>query len=179
MAKIVSDNLILKLSHKGTEKIIDLARLFNENPNRVVSVVGSINEDGSPNTAPISLFYCPNKKIIYMGMVTDSTTIQNIKRDGRIIIETIYAGDISFGISAKATVIKEPLESNSKTAAVRVDVQSVKRDTSPAQMILGGIKTMPRTDRAAEYEKMVLKEIVEIANSGPAIGEAASAADKR
>jgi len=165
MAKIVSDSLVLKLSHRGKEKIIDLARLFNENPNKIVSVAGSTNEDGSPNTAPISLFYCSNKKIIYAGMITDSTTIQNIKRDGRIIIETVYADDISFGISAKATVIKEPLESNGKTAAVRIDVQSVKRDTSPAQMIIEGIKTKPRSDKAAEYEKAVLKEIMEIANS--------------
>lgn len=166
MAKIISESLILKLSHKGEEKLIDLGRLFNENPNKVVSVIGSVNQDGSPNTAPISLFYSPDKKTIYTGMVTDSVTIQNIKADPRIIIETIYAGDISFGISGKATIVKEPLESNSKTAAVKIDVESVKRDTSPAQIITGGIKTTPRTQRAAEYEKAVLKEIIEIANSG-------------
>jgi hypothetical protein len=37
MAKIVSDNLVIKIARKGEEKIHDLGRLFNENPNRVIS----------------------------------------------------------------------------------------------------------------------------------------------
>lgn len=164
MAKKISDSLTFKLSHRGQEKIVDLAKLFNENPNRIVSVIGSINEDGSPNTAPISLFYCTDEKTIYMGMVTNSVSIKNIKRDNRVIIETIYKADISYGISGLATIVKESLESNGRTAAVKIDVQSVKRDTSPAQIILEGIKTRPRTDKAAEYEAAVLKEITAIAD---------------
>lgn len=57
MAKIVSNGLLVKIPHKGKEKIFDLVKLFNDNPNRVISIVGTINEDGSPNTAPMSLFY--------------------------------------------------------------------------------------------------------------------------
>ncbi len=178
MAKKISDSLTLKLSHRGQEKIIDLAKLFNGNPNRIVSVIGSINEDGSPNTAPISLFYCTNAKTIYMGMVTNSVTIKNIKRDNRVIIETIYQGDISFGISGLATVTKEPLESNGRTAAVKIDVQSVKRDTSPAQVITEGIKTVPRSEKAAEYEKAVLKEITAIADHEKIIDEGANTVNK-
>jgi hypothetical protein len=34
MAKIVSDNLVIKIARKGKEKIHDLGGLFNENPNR-------------------------------------------------------------------------------------------------------------------------------------------------
>lgn len=165
MAKKISDSLILRLSHRGEEKIVNLVKLFNENPNKIVSVIGSVNEDGSPNTAPISLFYCADEKTIYTGMVAGSTTIKNILSDGRVIIETIYKKDISYGILGTATVIKEKLESNSRTAAVKIDVQSVKRDTSPAQVITEGIKTVPRSEKAAEYEKAVLKEITEIADN--------------
>ena len=57
MAKIVSDGLLVKTPHKGNDKIFDLVKLFNDNPNRVLSIVGTINEDDSPNTAPIWLFY--------------------------------------------------------------------------------------------------------------------------
>jgi len=72
MAKIVSDSLVIKIVRKGEEKIHHLGRLFNENPNRVISIVGTVNEDGSPNTAPMSLFYSPDEKTIIAGMVKTS-----------------------------------------------------------------------------------------------------------
>ena len=56
MAKIVSDSLVVRVAKKGEEKIIDIGKLFNDNPNRVISIMGTVNEDGSPNTAPTSLF---------------------------------------------------------------------------------------------------------------------------
>jgi hypothetical protein len=51
MAKIVSDNLIIRITHKGGETVVDLGKLLNDNPNRVISIVGTVNEDNSPNTA--------------------------------------------------------------------------------------------------------------------------------
>jgi hypothetical protein len=43
-------------------------------------------------------------------------------------------------------------------------VDSVKRDTSPAQVITSGPVSTPRSDRAVEYEKAVWKELVGIAS---------------
>lgn len=86
---------MVRIAKKGKEKIIDLGKLFNDNPNRVISVMGTVNEDGSPNTAPISLFYAPEDKTIIAGMVKASQTVANIKRDGRLIIEVLYEGDKS------------------------------------------------------------------------------------
>jgi len=159
MAKIVSDNLVVRISKKGEEKIIDLCKLFNDNPNRVISVVGTVNEDGSPNTAPMSLFYAPNDNTIVAGMVKTSQTVANIKRDGRLIIEVLYEGDIGFGIIGQGEIIKEPLDCSDATLAVKIDVSGVKRDTSPAQIILSGPKVTLRSEKAGEYEKSVLKEI--------------------
>jgi hypothetical protein len=36
MAKTVSDNLIVRIIQKGEEKVFDLRKTFNENPNRVI-----------------------------------------------------------------------------------------------------------------------------------------------
>ncbi len=162
MAKIISDNLVIRLSRKGEETIVDLGRLFNDNPNRVISIVGTVNEDGSPNTAPMSLFYNKDNKTIIAGMVKTSQTVANIKRDGRLIIEVLYEGDIGFGILGRGKIAKEPLECNAAMLAVEIDVTGVKRDTSPAQIIEAGPLSTPRSEKAVEFEKVAMEEISQI-----------------
>lgn len=164
MAKSVSDTLVVRIVQKGEEKVFDLRKIFNENPNRVISTVGTVNEDGSPNTAPMSFFWCPDERTIFAGMVGSSQTAANIRRDGRMIIEVLFGGDVAFGIRGRGVVIAEALRSNEATMAVKIDVKSVKRDTSPAQIITSGPMCTPRSDRAVEYEKAVWEELVEIAS---------------
>ncbi len=162
MAKIVSDNLVIRIARKGEEKIHDLGSLFNENPNRVISTVGTVNEDGTPNTAPMSLFYSPDEKTIIAGMVKTSQTVGNIKRNGHLIIEVLSEGDISFGILGKGVITKEPLDCSDVTLAIKIEVKGVKRDTSPAQIVTSGPKSTPRSDKAVEYEKAVMGEISQL-----------------
>jgi hypothetical protein len=162
MAKIVSDNLVIKISHKGEENIVDLGKLFNDNPNRVISIVGTVNEDDSPNTAPMSLFYSKDNKTIIAGMVKTSQTVANIKRDGRLIMEVLYEGDIGFGILGRATIAKEPLDCNAAMLAIKIDVTGIKRDTSPAQIIESGPRSTPRSEKAVEFEKAAIQEISQL-----------------
>lgn len=165
MAKTVSDTLIVRIAHKGEEKTFDLRKIFNENPNRVVSTVGTVNEDGSPNAAPMSFFYCPDENTILAAMVAASQTAANIRRDGRVIIEVLFAGDVVFGIRGRGRVIKEAFECNQATMAVKIEVGSVKRDTSPAQIVTSGPSCTPRSERAVEYEQAVWEELVGIAST--------------
>jgi len=160
MAKTVSDTLIVRIVQKGEEKVFDLRKTFNENPNRVISTVGTVNEDGWPNTAPMSLFYCPDDRTIIAGMVKTSQTAANIRRNGRIIIQMVFGGDVVFGIRGKGTVLKEALECSDATMAFRIEVVSVKRDTSPAQLVTSGPTCTPRSDKAVEYEKAAWKELI-------------------
>jgi hypothetical protein len=162
MAKIVSDNLMIRISHKGEETVVDLGKLLNDNPNRVISIVGTVNEDNSPNTAPMSLFYSKDNKTIIAGMVKTSQTVANIKRDGRLIMEVLYEGDIGFGILGRATIAKEPLNCNAAMLAVKINVTGIKRDTSPAQIIESGPKSTPRSEKAVEFEKAAMQEISQL-----------------
>ena len=162
MAKIVSDNLMIRISHKGEETVVDLGKLLNDNPNRVISIVGTVNEDNSPNTAPMSLFYSKDNKTIIAGMVKTSQTVANIKRDGRLIMEVLYEGDIGFGILGRATIAKEPLDCNAAMLAVKINVTGIKRDTSPAQIIKSGPKSTPRSEKAVEFEKAAMQEISQL-----------------
>ena len=165
MARTVSDSLVVRIAHKGEEKVFDLGKTFNENPNRVISTVGTVNEDGWPNTAPMSLFYCPDERTIVAGMVRESQTAINIRRDGRVIIEVVFGGDVVFGIRGKGSVLMESLKCNEATMAMKIEVVSVKRDTSPAQIVTSGPSCTPRSERAREYEKSVWDELVKIAST--------------
>jgi hypothetical protein len=49
--------------------------------------------------------------------------------------------------------------------AFKIEVVSVKRDTSPAQIVTSGPSCTPRSDRAVEYEKAAWKELIEIAST--------------
>ena len=160
--QIVFDNLTVKLTQKGEEKIYDLGKLFNDNPNRAISIVGTVNEDGTPNTAPMSLFYSPDEKTIIAGMVKTSQTVANIKRSGDLIIEVLSEGDISFGILGRGKIIKEPLDCSDATLAIKIEVKGVKRDTSPAQIVTAGPKSTPRSEKGVEYEKSVWQEITQL-----------------
>lgn len=77
--------------------------------------MGTVNEDGWPNTAPMSFFYCPDEKTIVAGMVRTSQTATNIRRNGRVIIEMVFGGDVVFGIRGQGTVLKEALECSEAT----------------------------------------------------------------
>ena len=165
MAKVVSETLFVRLSTKKGEVIHDLVKLFNENPNRIISVVGTVNEDGTPNTAPMSLFYCTDENTLLAGMVKTSQTVANIRRGSPLILEVLYGGDIGFGIMGRGEIIKEPLDCNDATLALKIDVKGVKRDTSPAQVITAGVSITPRSERGTAYEKAAWAELIEIGNS--------------
>jgi len=163
MAKNVSDSLFVRISTKKGEITHDLAKLFNENPNRIISIVGTVNEDGTPNTAPMSFFYCPDERTVIAGMVKTSQTVANIRRGSPLILEVLHEGDIGFGIRGRGKIIKEPLDCSDATLAIKIDVTSVKRDTSPAQVITSGITITPRSERGIAYENAAWEEIIEIA----------------
>lgn len=162
MAKVVSDNLVVKMGGKDGETVHDLGALFNENPNRVISIVGTVNDDGSPNTAPMSLFFAPDASTIVAGMVIGCRTVENIKRESRVIVEVLFEGDVSFGVSGSARVIKEPLDSSNAMLAVRIDVEAIKKDTSPAQIVTSGPTSTPRSENAARFAESVWAEVAEI-----------------
>jgi len=46
--------------------------------------------------------------------------------------------------------------------ALKIDVNGVKRDTSPAQIVISGPRSKPRTDKAVEFEKSMWQEIVDL-----------------
>ncbi len=56
MARVLGDRLIVNVARKpGEEQLIDLTQLFNQNPNRIIAVAGTVGADGAPKTCHITL----------------------------------------------------------------------------------------------------------------------------
>ena len=73
MARVVGDRLKVNVARKpGEEQIIDLMALFNQNPNKIIVVAGTLGADGSPNTCPISLIYAKDEKTLLVGLLRNS-----------------------------------------------------------------------------------------------------------
>ena len=83
MARVVGDRLIVNVARKpGEEQLIDLMQLFNQNPNRIIVVAGTVGADGAPNTCPITLIYAKDEKTLLVATLRTSATTANLRRDG-------------------------------------------------------------------------------------------------
>lgn len=166
MARVVGDKLIVNVARKpGEEQIVDLVQLFNQNPNRNIVVAGTVGADGTPNTCPLSLIYAKDEKTLLVATLRNSTTAANLRRDGRVSLEIFGAEDQVMGILGTMRLIKEPLQSSEAMALWEMKVDQVKQDTSPAQRVIQGPASVPRSEKAEAFEKAVFAEVVAAAKA--------------
>jgi len=160
MARVVGDSLVVNVARKpGEEQIIDLMRLFNDNPNKTIVVAGTVNADGSPNTAPLSLIYAKDPKTLLIGTLRNTTTATNLRREGRVSLEIFAADDLVMGVQGTMRVVKEPMAASDAMALWEMRVEKVKLDTSPAQRVIQGPAATPRSEKAQVFEKAIIAEL--------------------
>jgi general stress protein 26 len=160
MARSVGDSLRVNLTRKpGEEQILDLVQLFNRNPNRIIAVAGTVGADGAPNTAPVSLIYARDEKILLLATLRNTTTTANLRRDGRVSLEIMGADDLVLGLQGTMRLIKEPLQCSEAMALWEMQVERVKQDTSSAQRVIQGPASVPRSDKAVAFEQAVMAEL--------------------
>ena len=161
MARVVGDRLIVNVARKaGEEQLIDLTQLFNQNPNRIIAVAGTVGADGAPNTCPITLIYARDEKTLLIATLRNSATTANLRRDGRVSLEIMAAGDLVMGIQGTMWIIKEPMAMSDAMALWEMRVEKVKQDSSPAQKVIQGPAATPRSDKAVEFEQAAWAELV-------------------
>jgi general stress protein 26 len=167
MARVVGDRLIVNVARKpGEEQLIDLMQLFNQNPNRIIAVAGTVGADGAPNTCPITLIYAKDEKTLLVATLRTSTTTANLRRDGRVSLEILGADDLVMGIQGTIWLIKEPMEASEAMALWQMKVEKVKQDTSPAQRMIQGPASTARSDKAKAFEQAVFAEVAATAKAG-------------
>ncbi len=166
MARVVGDKLIVNVARKpGEEQIIDLMQLFNRNPNKIIVVAGTVGADGAPNTAPLSLIYAKDEKTLLVATLRNTTTANNLRRNGRVCLEIVRGEDLVFGILGTMRLVKEPMDCSEAMALWEMRVERVKQDTSPAQRVVQGPASTPRSEKAEAFEKAGFAELVATAQA--------------
>ncbi len=164
MARVVGDRLIVNVARKpGEEQLIDLMRLFNDHPNRIIAVAGTVGADGAPNTCPITLIYARDEQTLLIATARASTTTANLRRDGRVSLEIMGADDLVMGIQGTMRLIRDPMAMSDAMALWEIRVEKVKQDTSSAQRVIQGPACQPRSDKAAAFEQAAWAEILAVA----------------
>ncbi len=164
MSRLLGDRLIVNVARKpGEEQLIDLMRLFNDHPNRIIAVAGTVGADGAPNTCPITLIYAKDEQTLLIATLRKSTTATNLRRDGRVSLEIIGGDDLVMGIQGTMRLIKEPMAMSDAMALWEMQVERVKQDTSSAQKVIQGPASTPRSDKALEFEQAAWAELLAVA----------------
>ena len=167
MARVVGNSLRVNVARKpGEEQIIDLVALFNDNPNKIITVAGTVGADGAPNTCPISLIYARDEQTLLVATLRTTNTSANLRRDGRVSLEILAPEDLVMSIQGTMRLLKEPMACSEAMALWELKVARVKQDTSPAQRVVQGPAASPRSDKAAEFEKAAFAELVATAAKG-------------
>ena len=160
MARVLGDRLKVNVARKpGEEQLIDLMALFNDHPNKIITVAGTVGADGAPNTCPISLIYAKDDQTLLVATLRHSATTANLRRDGRVSLEIMAADDLVMGIQGTMRLLREPMEASDAMALWEMRVTKVKQDTSPAQRVIQGPASAPRSDKAAAFEKAAFAEL--------------------
>ena len=161
MARVLGDTLIVNRAHKpGEEQLVNLMELFNQNPNRIIVVAGTVGPDGAPNTAPVTLIYAKTPKTMLVATLRNTSTANNLRRDGRVSLEIIQGEDVVMGIQGTMRLIKEPMAFSDAMALWEMQVMRVKLDTSPAQRVFQGPASVPRNEKAEAFEKAGVAELL-------------------
>lgn len=136
-----------------SQEVIDL---LNEEITTVVAA--TLNEDGSPHTAPFSFVVAKDKRTLRLAIGTRNMTIGNIRRDGRMAISVLDRGDIAVSVNGKAKIVKERLECYSGVALVEVDLTSIRNNSSRVGPVTSGVR-YNLADRFKEQVKAVFREL--------------------
>lgn len=93
----------------GSELSREAFNLLNREITTVV--IATVDEDGSPRTAPFHWIVAKDKKTLRVAVNPRHVTYENIKRDGRVMVCVMDQENLAIGIKGRAQVIKEDMES--------------------------------------------------------------------
>ncbi|MDO8674027.1 MAG: pyridoxamine 5'-phosphate oxidase family protein [Dehalococcoidia bacterium] len=164
MSRDVGNSLIFNAARKpGETKIIDFVAIFNEKPTMTVCVCATIDEDGTPHTAPVNLIVAKDDRTLLIGLLEGNVTTMNIRRSAFACLEAFGPDDLAVGIKGNVRIVKEPMDCNSSMIVGEMTVEAVKQDTSPAQVVTAGTSAQPRSDRGRAFAESAIEELRKIA----------------
>jgi len=127
--------------------------------NTMTGVASTVDEDGYPRGAPMSMFYALDEHTMLMAVQNRSATFNNAQLRGKIALTFISSGDSAFTIKADAQVFKECMDNSEYIGIIFLKIKTVKNDTADDVEVKEGIKIKFRTTRGKEYMSKILDEL--------------------
>jgi hypothetical protein len=103
------------------------------------SVIATIDEDGSPHTAPFGSLHAINPKTMRVVIYRYHDTLANIIRDERVMICIVCPPDIAVSVKGRAKVIDNPWIVDERYALAEIEIDEVKNDMPVVIEIESGI----------------------------------------
>jgi uncharacterized pyridoxamine 5'-phosphate oxidase family protein len=141
-------------SNKLGQEVIDII-----NRQATIVVVATVDEDGSPRTAPFGWVYAKDGRTLRLSMSRGHDTYKNIVRDGRVMACLVEEGDTAISIKGNARVCQEHLSVREHCAMVEVDITGIKSDVTSVASVISGIKC-EINERYMEITKEIYKEMM-------------------
>lgn len=127
--------------------------------NTMTGVASTVDEDGYPRGAPMSLFYSLDEKTLLMASQNRSQTFNNAKREGKIALTFVGGGDVAFTIRGQVRMLKEKMEASEHMGVLVVNIDGVKSDVAVDAEVTEGIKIQFRSEKWKNFFERVLKEL--------------------
>jgi predicted pyridoxine 5'-phosphate oxidase superfamily flavin-nucleotide-binding protein len=93
-----------------------------------VAVLATVDENGTPRTAPFGSLRAITPRLLRLCSLKDHDSYTNLCRDGRVSIALISPPDIAVSVRGQARLVKEHLEHDPHFAILEVDIEEVKND---------------------------------------------------
>ena len=107
------------------------------------SVVATVDEDGSPRTAPYGSMRAINPRLLRFIIRREHDTLANLKRDSRVMVSLICPPNLAVSVRGRARVVEEPFSADEQYALVEIDISEVKNDMALGLDIETGITIAP------------------------------------
>jgi len=125
-----------------------------------VSVVATVNADGTPHTAPFGSLRALSPSRLRMICFQYHHTYTNLLRDGRTSISVLAPPDIAVSIRGFARMVKAKMEMDINYAIFEIKVDQVKNDMVKTMMIETSITASAHYEYK-EWFDQVLAELEE------------------
>ena len=76
----------------------------------ITVVIATVDEDGSPRSAPFQWLVAKDKRTIRVAINPHHSTFGNIKRDGKVMVCILEEENTAISIKGQAHVIKEKMD---------------------------------------------------------------------
>ena len=141
----------------GSELPANLYQYFKENT--MTGVVSTMDDDGFPRGAPMSMFYAVDEKTILMAVQNGSATFRNARGHGRMALTFVSGGDSAFTIQAEVKVFKEKMENSKYIGILCLELKNVKSNVADDVEVKEGIKLAFRSRGWKEFIGRILAEL--------------------